>query len=241
MSGPIEAKLKSREDIKRLTELGRLSASLLHEISNPLSVALIHLDQLSDQESLEIKHIRRNLQRLNKYIEAARGQMSYANDQYFFINPQLNDVKRLVKPAARVAKVRLNFELAPTIKLKGDPLKFQQILVNLIMNAIEAYSKEDYLVSKRLVELNFLVKDSLIIKVIDYGSVISKDTMPKLFQPFYTTKGPSENGLGLGLFIVKRYVEENFNGKIRVYSNLRSGTCFIVSFPIENNYKICHK
>lgn len=222
----------TQEDLQRLTDLGRLSASLLHEISNPLSVALLHLDQVGDQTSQNIKHIRRSLTRLARYVNAARAQVRRESvSSNFSINSQLSDIRRLVGPYARSNYVSLKISKVSGLNLSGDPLKFQQILVNLIVNAIEAYPKASKLSSDRLVSVDVKDKISyLAIDVNDKGPGIDKDKLPKLFEPFYTTKSTG-HGLGLGLVIVKRYVENSFNGSIRVISSKTKGTRFSLRLP----------
>jgi signal transduction histidine kinase len=223
----------SSEDNQRLAELGRLSASLLHEISNPLSVALLHLDQVGDQSSHNIKHIRRSLNRLTRYVNAARGQIT--NDigsRSFLVNGQIREVKRLVIPVARASYVKLKVSKPPHLKLKGDALQFQQILVNLIINAIEAYPTTDHIDKSRLVSVEFsYTKNFLTIKVSDRGSGIIVTQLARVFDPFYTTKSSSGHGLGLGLVIVKSYVEKGFNGNISVKSSAKQGTSFSIKLP----------
>ena len=91
------------DDLQRYAELGRLSASLLHEISNPLSVALLNLDQMGDQKSYSIRSLRRSLVRLTRYVNAARGQLKdQSPETSFYIDAQLSDVKRLVYAVCKV-------------------------------------------------------------------------------------------------------------------------------------------
>jgi signal transduction histidine kinase len=222
------------DDLQRFAELGRLSASLLHEISNPLSVALIHLDQVNDQTSHNIKSLRRSLNRLTLYVNAARGQMRHeSSTSNFYMDSQIQDVKRLVRPIAKVNFVRLKINKSPRLYLKGDPLQFQQILVNLIVNAIEAYPQATMISPDRIVSVNTRTSSRFVtIDVADRGSGIAKGQLPKLFQPFYTTKGINGHGLGLGLVIVRRYIENGFKGSIRVDSGSRKGTHFIIKLPL---------
>ncbi len=222
------------EDIQRFAELGRLSASLLHEISNPLSVALLHLDQIGDQKSVGVKHVRRNLVRLTRYVNAARGQITRdGQKKSFYVSSQLSDIKRLALPVARSAFVTLHMNKVPKVKLTGDPLQFQQILLNLIINAIEAYPKANCLTLKRVVTVDFEIKkDYLLMQVRDYGSGIRPAQLKQIFEPFYTTKTVDRQGLGIGLVIVKTYVRDGFDGQIKVTSSTRRGTCFSVKIPL---------
>jgi signal transduction histidine kinase len=223
----------SPEDLQRFIELGRLSASLLHEISSPLSAALLSLEQVRDQKSLHTLALKRSLVRLKRYVNAARQQLIRQSCQAdFYIDDQLRDIKRLVLPLAKTSRVRLLIKRLPHTRLRGDPIKFQQLLVNLIVNAIEAYPA-DYKLRPRIVDVTTrLSPKSIAIEVTDWGMGISKAQLPKLFEPFYTTKTTAGHGLGLGLFIVKQYVTDSFGGSIKVSSSMAGGTRFIVKLPL---------
>ncbi|HET8991583.1 MAG TPA: HAMP domain-containing sensor histidine kinase [Candidatus Saccharimonadales bacterium] len=234
MSGPIKDKEVERYELERFAELGRLSASLLHEISNPLAVALLHLDQVGDQTSAGIKHVRRNLIRLSRYVNAARGQLGSApNTKSFYVDAQISDIRRLALPLAKSSFVRLKINKPPHIRLLGDPLQFQQVLMNLIVNAIESYPPSLAQSAKRQVIVEFDVTvNNLIIDVKDKGSGINNKQIKQIFEPFYTTKARDRQSLGIGLVIVRTYVEKNFKGSITVSSSLTSGTCFRIKFPL---------
>jgi signal transduction histidine kinase len=224
------------EDLQRFIELGRLSATLLHEISSPLTAALIHLDQVNDQKSSNVRAIKRSLKYATNYVNAARQQLrTESSTSTFYFHSQLNDVKRLVIPLARKANVDLTIDKAPHLKIGGDRIKFQQVLVNLIVNAIEAYPdcSQRQISSRSTVRVRIIYSlTNLNIQIIDYGQGISKEQLPKLFEPFYTTKSKSGKGLGLGLVIVRQYVTQNFNGQIKVTSSATKGTCFSIKIPL---------
>ena len=218
-------------DLHRFAEMGRLSASLLHEISNPLSVAMLHLDQVGDQSSVNVKHIRRSLVRLARYVNAARIQLkNETSSRSFNVSSEVSDIKRLVLPVAKFSYVKIKFNNVPKLKLSGDPVQFQQILVNLIINAVEAYPKAAKPDSTRLVLVDFInYPNKLVIKVKDNGNGIDRAELKKVFEPFYTTK--AMNGLGLGLVIVKNSVQNSFNGTISLRSDPKRGTCFTIKLP----------
>lgn len=221
------------EELQRFIELGRLSASLLHEISSPLTAALIHLEDVNDQKSLSVRAIRRSLVRVSRYVNAARKQLRNQGELTIFsLDSQVRDIKRLVLPLAKVKHVKLDFSLTPKAKLRGDPIKFQQILVNLIVNAIEAYDLSQTQTANLRVRV--VISDQLKyiqLVVIDWGEGISQAQLPRLFDPFYSTKSGEDKGLGLGLVIVKQCVKDSFNGSINVTSSARNGTCFTIKLP----------
>lgn len=217
------------QQLHHFAELGRLSASLLHEISNPLTAALLHLE-LIDQPSSEIRETKRNLQLLKRYVEAARQQARQtAQSTNFYVQPELNQLKRVVLPLARQAGVHLDMETMPQAQLYGDPVKFQHLVANLIVNAIQAYSGCDPFDQAALVRVSiYCTKDWLTVQVTDWGKGIAPSELPRVFEPFYTTKDEPGQGLGIGLAIVKQYVTEDFCGSIKVSSSRRLGTQFTV-------------
>lgn len=225
-------------EMQRFAELGRLSASLLHEISNPLTAAILHLEQHHDQESLNIKQARRNIQLLQRYVEAARQQLRQESQSInFYVRPQLSQIRRLLTPMARRAGVRLRFNLEANYRLFGDPIKFQQTLSNLIGNAIDAYSDMPALRGQHEVIVTISGRQHWVfIRVSDRGAGIPVDQLGRLFDPFYTTKGMSGKGLGIGLTAVKQYVEKDFHGVIQVTSSRRHGTQFTLRLRTTPRY-----
>lgn len=217
------------QELQHFAELGRLSASLLHEISNPLTAALLHLE-LSDQQTPAIREARRDMQLLKRYVEAARQQARLASKSTnFSVPPQLNQLKRVLLPLAKQARVRLDIEMAPPIKLYGDPVKFQHLVANLIVNAIQAYASGEPYDPAALVRLTVQCsEDWLTIQVTDWGKGIAASELAHIFEPFYTTKDKTSHGLGIGLAIVNQYVTEDFYGSIKVSSSRRLGTQFTV-------------
>lgn len=222
-------------ELQHFARLGRMSASLLHEISNPLTAALLHLE-LDEQQTSNIRRARRSIQTLRRYVEAARQQVRrQGKTTSFCVHPQIDQLKRVVSPLARKSGVQL--EIGPVLhrRLRGDPVKFQHVVVNLIVNAIEAYGGGDISAKRPLVSVSLADTNKwLILQVSDWGSGISADSLPHIFETFYTTKDQRNgHGLGLGLAIVKQYVTVDFGGSIKVSSSPRYGTRFIVKLPAQ--------
>jgi C4-dicarboxylate-specific signal transduction histidine kinase len=212
------------QELHRLTELGRLSAHLLHEISNPLTAAILHLEQHGKQSSASVQHARRSMRILQRYVEAARQQVRGGSQSVnFYLRPQLSDLRRVLQPLARQAGVRLRVETAANYRLFGDPVKFQQI----VANAIDAYGGLPADSYEKNVEAIFTSKNQwLIIEVKDRGTGISSENLPRIFEPFFTTKDTARDGLGVGLAMVKQSIEADFSGSIAATSTQVDGTCF---------------
>lgn len=240
MSTQSSANLQSQlEQMEHFAEIGRLSASLLHEISNPLTAALLYLESQDNQNLPNVRRARRNIILLQRYVEAARQQVRNESEvTEFFVKPQLDQVRRVVLPLARSQGVMLKFEVAPNFKIYGDPVKFQHIITNLIINSIDSY-QDAVLLSDRPKQVTVSMEDRhnwLVIKVVDTGKGIARDQLASIFDAFYSTKSRTGHGLGLGLMTVKQYVERDFSGSISVKSSLRRGTQFIAKLRLTPKY-----
>jgi two-component system C4-dicarboxylate transport sensor histidine kinase DctB len=220
-------------ELHRFAEFGRLSASLLHEISNPLTAASLHLSADKPLTPSQLKHARHNLKLLERYVEAARQQLRQAGQvSSFAVRPELEQVRRILGPYAKRAGVRLVIETGGDYHLWGDSVKFQQIVANLVANAVDAYRPlrdRGEQPADATVSLHLYLRDQyLVIEVRDEGVGMTPAEIKHIFEAFYTTKVQAGYGLGIGLTAVKQYVEHDFGGSIQVKSDLGQGTCFIV-------------
>ncbi|MGH7193803.1 MAG: sensor histidine kinase, partial [Candidatus Saccharimonadales bacterium] len=216
-------------ELERFAAIGRLSAVLLHEISNPLTAAALWLEQCGNHGSPHMSHVRRSVDLMQRYVEAARQQVRQGSGyQNFSVKDELEQTRQVLAPLARRHGIRLHFGPAEGFTLRGDPVKFQQIIANLVRNAMDSY---DHCPagSYKPVCLDLRRRGGhMIMEVVDHGCGIDRKQLQQLFEPFYSTKGGTGRGLGLGLFAVKRSVERDFHGCIRVRSSRRRGTRFII-------------
>lgn len=226
-----EISVERLRELQRFAELGRVSAGLIHDISSPLTAAILHLEQDEHRDLHSIRHARRNIRILERYIEAARQQLRHESPTTnFCVKGQLCQVKRIVTPAANRRRVRLDFDIDQNYKLVGDPVKFQQIMTNLILNSVDAYKSRLHTtgIARVHVSANACCK-WLNVRVRDWGEGIAAEHLPHIFEPFYTTKKTNTvGGMGIGLSTVKRYAEQDFGGGIKASSTLGSGTEFNV-------------
>lgn len=221
------------DEVERLAELGRLSSSILHEISSPITSALLYLEQYKDQPAAAVRKVQGSIKILREYVEAARQQArGESQASQFRVNQQITQLKRVVLPLAKQAGVHLTFTTNQDCRLYGDPVKFQQVVANLIVNAIEAYGHDPTPELIKPVRVNlFTCDDCFTIEIADWGQGIRPSQIGRIFEPFYTTKSQAGHGLGIGLAIVKQYVTIDFNGSISVKSGRRQGTVFSITLP----------
>lgn len=229
-----KAQMENMLDLQRFAEFGRLSATLLHEIANPLTSVSLNLDQLKDNKnhSKIIDRAREGLSHMEQYVEAARRQLRNQSEiRLFDVAAEIERVINLVEAKAHSQQVEIQLDLRPGLHLKGDSIRFTHIISNLMTNAIDAYegvvSDEQKVVKISATQ----VKQNVEITVHDFGRGIKKDQLGHVFDAFYTTK-ESLRGTGIGLAITKQAVEEAFKGTIEADSDKKLGTIFTVKLPL---------
>ena len=229
---------------EKLASLGQLSASIAHEINNPLAGVLTYtkllarkisgdtlekgaaLDYLAKMES-EVSRCSRIIRNLLDFSRQAQPMLKLVD-----INQVLEQVLAMVGHQAQLQNVDVVRELSPSLpKVMADSDKLQQVFTNLTLNAIQAMSGGGKLT------LRTSVADGRIrIDVQDTGCGISRENLSKLFTPFFTTKEKG-SGVGLGLAVVRGIIERH-KGEIKVQSELGQGTTFSVYLGAPINEKI---
>jgi len=217
----------------KLSSLGQLSASLIHEIKNPLSAISSSSEYLQKEFNLDIyarrlleiitQETRRLDQLITQFLNFTR--METERIDVCSLNKILEDTLALIKgPISR--NVKLVVHLEPGIKIRGNAEQLKQVFLNLILNGLQAMPQGGEL----KIDIPSLNRgDSLVrIDISDTGQGIPEEDIPRIFEPFYTTK---ENGTGLGLAIVRRIIE-NHKGKIEVVSKMGKGTTFSIYLPL---------
>lgn len=225
------------QNMQHFAALGRVSASMIHEITNPLTAALLYLDQ-QDQSPGNIKKAKQNIKLLQRYIESARRQITNESTvSSFFIRQQIEQIRGALRPIAKLNNVQIIIERTPNYKIYGDPVKFQQIVSNLIVNAIDAYDEIENTAQPKIVSLRLSNKRQwVIMQVQDHGSGIAPDKFNLIYDDFYSTKLKSTSGMGIGLGSVKRWIEDDFSGSISASSSAENGTVFTVRLRTTPKY-----
>jgi PAS domain S-box-containing protein len=230
----MEEKLRETE---RMTYIGQITASLSHEIRNPLSAVKMNLQILSrnphlkgnDKRRVEIsaKEVLRVENILKEILDFAKPvQIRKRN---YDINQVVDGCLELLEAKYREKDIRIirSYDVSiPRAEMDGE--KISQVLINLILNAIEAsHAQGEIFVRTRLRQDNG--NHSMEIQIEDKGTGIPKELQTEIFKPFFTTKS---NGTGLGLSIAKRIIEAH-EGTINVENNYPKGAIFRVTLPLE--------
>ncbi len=226
----------SSAEILKFADLGRQTARLVHDLANPLSAALIQVENNRNKLGRTATDLSKSLSLMQKYIDSARAQLLGQDNRISFgVRNHTRQVIDALRPIALRDDIRLQVNQIPDLSLYGDPIKFQRILSNLIVNSFDSYRSCAYK-KQKTVKIHISKQNHwLIMRVFDHGEGIKTSEIPSLFEQFYSTKKISSNGLGLGLNEVKQYVEEDFFGNIKVSSSIKHGTCFEVDLRIIAN------
>jgi len=247
----LERRVKERTEqllaIERQAELGRYAAQIVHNLKNPLQAVVGHIAIAKaslERDAPDMAYIHKNLKLVDKAADnltrIISGILRHAKkaDRYAHQWTQLNQVieESLQFYEANNTfkyKVEKQLHLADDLPLIWvNPLHLQQILDNLINNALDAMQDCR---QKRLTITTRAEPDEVIMKVCDTGTGIAPDSLPFIFEPDFTTK-PPDKGTGLGLASVKTMVE-SYAGRVETEPNLPQGTQFIVTLPFANQEK----
>jgi signal transduction histidine kinase len=226
---------------QRLASIGELTALVAHEVRQPLTAILANADAakrflsraeppLDDVRKI-IDHIRSDDMRAEEIIRRIR---SFARNRGFEpqpldLNALVAEVLRLIAGDASRRGVQIESELGPSMPLtRGDPMQLQQLLLNLLVNALDAMA--DVPESARVVRVVTTRIDdaALEVAIADRGTGIPPEQLPRIFESFFTTR---REGLGLGLSIAKS-IALNHNGKLWVENNADGGATFHFRLPV---------
>ena len=231
----VEMEKRNRE-IEQMAYIGKLTTSLSHEIRNPLSSVKMNLQILgknnafqgNDKKRLdiserEIKRLEGILQELLDFAKPLSLQISGID-----LNETIYACVDLLEVKFNKRKIQCDIEADETLPcFPADKGKLEQVVINLLLNALESVDDSGHiriLTRKRKQK----GKPYAVIRVEDDGKGISRELLPRIFEPFYTTK---TTGTGLGLSNVKQIVTAH-EGRVRVADSKNKGAVFEVFLPL---------
>ncbi|MDW7673488.1 MAG: transporter substrate-binding domain-containing protein [Bacillota bacterium] len=219
----------ARQD--KIESLGRLVAGIAHELRNPLTaiktfVELIpvKLDNARFREEL-IHYVPMEIERLNNLVKdlLEYSKPRQPRKELVVLKPLIDDVINLFHKQLKDKGVELEAKVDPNLNIFVDKQQLKQIVINLVLNGLEASSA-----GGKITILGYLANDTKVrIIVRDSGTGIEDTDFDKLFDPFFTNK---KDGTGLGLSIAYQYTKEN-QGAIWLESQLGRGTNVYLEFP----------
>jgi two-component system, NtrC family, sensor kinase len=221
----------------KLASIGEMAAGIGHEINNPLNNILSYatlierdLPQGNAQLRKDVDGLREEALRAGRIVKGILNFARQVPPEYnlFDMHKWLQDTIDLVDPEARKHQVTIRLHELPDLEMYGDRNQLQQVMVNLLMNAIQASKPQD------VVEISGQKAGVGLVRIFvsDQGKGIDESSKAKIFDPFFTTKAIGE-GSGLGLSISLGIIQFH-NGQLELKSNSKGGVDAIITLPLGN-------
>lgn len=224
--------------LSRYNELGEMASTLAHELNQPLTAVANYVQgaqrMLAEETDPKLAQLRSALQETGSQTLRAGNIIRHLREFVTRGEAEMepSDVKTLVEEASALALagsrqsgVRTYFELTETPTVLANRIQIQQVLLNLIRNAMEAMRESD---TKILIVRTSCAENLVSVEVSDTGPGIPADVEARLFQPFVTGK---PGGMGIGLSISRRIIQAH-GGTISVASRPTGGTVFTFTLPV---------
>lgn len=204
----------------KLAALGQLSASIAHEIRNPLSAIVqandLLKDELPDNAQMLSNIISKQSERINQIIHSTLSMAK--NDAIQAVEINLNQlIPQIIQEDLRDVETQIALELDSHSCIFFDKNQLRQVLVNLIRNALR-HNQSD----KQVIVRTLMLEQFIWIDVIDFGTGVEKSQQANLFKPFFSTE---INGTGLGLYLSSSFCEAN-HATLRYVDQPDVGACF---------------
>lgn len=221
----------------RMVAMGELVGGVAHEVNSPLTSILAYAQVLErgvggDDAAKALETITREAKRASRIVGKllAFGRQGQPERIPSDLNQALRDTIDLRRYPLRVQDIALSVTLMPSPPLvQADPFQMQQVFINLLANAEQAVAHQE---GEKRIQVTSEVRDgAFVVTIRDNGPGIAPETLPHIFNPFFTTK-PRGAGTGLGLSISDGIVREH-RGVLRARSVLGQGATFEVELPLH--------
>ena len=231
-------------ETQRLATIGTIAAVIAHEFNNILTPIVSYSQyalQSAEGPTPDMELIKKALSKsyqastkagkiCNSMLSLARGDSSFGPVS---VQKLIDEVLMVLARDPQKDGIALRVQIQPDLFVDGEEIQLEQVLLNLLINARQAMLGKGGSLWVKAAQSDST--DELKIQVIDTGPGIPQKLLPKIFQPFFTTKGTTRNGeakgTGLGLAICKEIIEHH-RGRIEVESEVGKGTTFTLHLPI---------
>jgi len=229
MAEQLRTLIDSTVQSEKMASLGKLATTIAHEVRNPLAsiktgVQVVE-ENLKDEEQAKIlRNVIAEIDRLNRVASDLLGfaRPVPTRSENAAVHEIVERVRNIVDRQAAKHDIRVSAEIDPGLTIRVDPNQMQQVLMNLVLNAIHAMPRGG--------ELTFrahLHDHRIVIDVSDTGEGMAPDTIERVMRPFVSSR---HDGTGIGLSVSHQLVERN-QGRMEIRSTPRQGTTVSLSFP----------
>jgi signal transduction histidine kinase/Flp pilus assembly protein TadD len=234
---------KMLEQSSKLVSIGVMAAGITHEINQPLNTIAVNADGIlftNEHEKLlspfyidavqQIYDASIKISEIIKHMRQFWTTSDYLENKPFDANNSILNALNLLNEKVAAHQIELNKSLVQkSVTIKGNSVHLEQIIVNLITNAIQALDESSN--DDKIINLETEVNSRYLIRLSDNGVGLGSDNLD-IFDPFYSTKS-TESNMGLGLAIVQQLIK-SMQGKITYYNNQSGGVSFEISLPYED-------
>ncbi len=242
----MERKLKESEkkiaEKNKLAALGQLASGVAHEINTPLAtidVTSEYLEQLAiKQETIDPENIKRELKIIRKQVDICaqivRNLLQFSRkiemkSKFFDLDTIINDLLNnpLILKKFREMNVDITSTLDEDTRIFGDPVLLTQVIQNILLNSLDSLEGVPH--TPKIELFVSQLDNNVMLRIIDNGRGIKEEDLPRIFEPFYTTKAVGK-GTGLGLSISRGIIEKH-GGSLVIKSTYGEGTEAIITLP----------
>jgi signal transduction histidine kinase len=224
---------------EKVATIANMASGIGHEINNPLYAIVGMAEAIQEENDIsgcrkrgegivaQCRQISETIKNLSGYFRPGSERETEKVD----VNEKLSDAVSLIMRSLENNQVKIRENLLPVPMILAKPEEIQQVFFNIMHNGVQAMGANGSLEISSYDE-----DDQVCVKISDEGAGIRKELLGKIFDPFFSTKGPDQ-GDGLGLYIVDQ-ITKKYNGDISVESREGVGTTFTISFPIADQHNL---
>jgi signal transduction histidine kinase len=230
---------KQLERAQRLSSLGRIIAEVAHEVRNPLTVISSKIKKMKDKVSDEqycLETCDLITQKCEQIVKVTKTMHTFSSPPKY--EPQEIDVREPIENALRFLPFKKDIQVVKELNcpplVLGDKDELERVFINLFTNAFDAMQDKGGKLIVRTSCFEHHENKYVKVEIVDSGVGIPGEELPKIFEPFYSTKfGKIDERMGFGLSICHNIIVEKHRGTINAESNPGKGTKFTIVFPAK--------
>jgi signal transduction histidine kinase len=220
--------LEKMRDVYGVIEINKLSFGIYHDLANVLTSLNLSINKAEGGiEKEKLLEMSKRAVFLSSFLK--NNQAKKRDVCRFSLAEEISNILVVFKYYFTKYNIKIDFKIKEDVVVNLDRLKFNQVVINIVSNAIDALREKDFCRSI-FFSLSF-DKDFACIVIKDNGPGIPEENIFRVFDPLFSLK-QKESHCGLGLYLVKTIVEKDFSGKIKVKSQLNRGAKFIIKIPV---------